>query len=678
MPVDPEQTQVRMVPGGDGVIYSVRSDGSLLWYRHRDWLNGTFDWANNGNGVAIDDGGWNEFRTVLAAADGQLFGLRGDGTLRWFRHTADKATGQGTWHPRSGSVIGAGFDRYPRVFGGWNGVLYAIDPDGRLFWYRYLAGDGSDGAGAWANGGAGARISDGNWKPIIGYAADPQGVIYGVQRGAVLLWWRYLTGDGTNGPGAWANNGKAVQIGTGWQREQTREWFSNDNGSFYAVFVDRDAPAKNNRDHELYWFRLTNWLDPTAGARWVDDNGRRVGTGWTLERSAALQGYPSTRSVRQGARISFPVSTNFPHYTATVRRMTGPGLDGPVVWGPRTLTGRFQFLRSGYRATGCGWEPDFALDVPTDWRSGFYNATLTGPGELRHHIPFAVRPAEPTAPLAFLLPLLTHNAYDHWGGHNQYSWDEGPWTRQLTLLRPSALVHVDPPGRIDDHYFSDLLLVRWLERHGIAYDCYQDADLHTSGDWLDAYRAVLLGSHPEYWTETMRARVLDFMARGGRVVCVGGNSFYERVNLTEDGTAVIHRARDGARSLFREEGLPEYQVLGTWWDGYTYMTFAPYRVVSDHPFLAGTGLRVGDLFGADGHNMGASGWETDAAPDNQPGVRVIAEGTQGDGGADMVLADRGAGGWAFTVSSLTYAGVLDTDAAASKILLNAVTAAVTR
>src|SRR5436309_11241946 len=47
---DPEQTWIRLVGGGNGVIYGIRADGVVIWYRHADWLNGSFSWANNGYG----------------------------------------------------------------------------------------------------------------------------------------------------------------------------------------------------------------------------------------------------------------------------------------------------------------------------------------------------------------------------------------------------------------------------------------------------------------------------------------------------------------------------------------------------------------------------------------------------------------------------------------------------
>jgi hypothetical protein len=122
--------------------------------------------------------------------------------------------------------------------------------------------------------------------------------------------------------------------------------------------------------------------------------------------------------------------------------------------------------------------------------------------------------------------------------------------------------------------------------------------------------------------------------------------------------------------------MPESDILGVDFGG-EYMTFYPYRVTSNHSFLAGTGLAVGDQFGKAGYNGSASGWETDQVPTNpNPAIQVIATGLQPGGGANMVYFDKGKGGWVFSASSLTFNGTLSTDVVVSKILRNVFDAAV--
>ncbi|MFS8098756.1 hypothetical protein LFM09_16620 [Lentzea alba] len=671
---DPEQRLLQIVPGGNGVIYALYADGRLKWFKHLGRDNGTYSWAD-GNGREIGSG-WQIHTTVLASQDGQVFGFCGDGTLWWHKWVlTNAATGAGYWAPGTNNIIHRGFGQYSYVFGGWDGIFYAVDARGDMYWFRYLAGDGSNGPGAWAHNGVGQRIASGQ-RQYDGYFADQNGVIYGQRHGAVLDWFRYLAGDGSNGPGAWANNGAAVQIGSGFDWGGCTERFA-ENGVVYVVWVNRDHTQP---DHQLAWYRLKNHLvvDRAPGdVEWVDGKGVLVGTGFTVTRAANLQGYASW-SVGAGEQLPVRVSTTFDSYRASVLRLTGPIEQGGAheVWAPRTFAGRRQLLRQGYRADGCNWQTDFS--VPTDsWQSGFHVVKLEGAHGLRQYIPFVVKPSRPLQKVALLLPYLTHNAYNHWGGHFQYSWDERAGRRQITTRRPFANACVEAPGFIDVRFYGDLLLMKWFADNQIAYDTYQDLDLHNPS-WLSQYKVLVLATHPEYWTPEMREALETYLANGGRVVYTGGNGMYERVDHNAAGGFVLHRRENGTRYLWREQGRPESQVLGVAYDSYSYMDMHPYQVDADHPFLAGTGLGIGDTFGHTGYNFAASGWEVDtrtAAGPEAPGVVRFAHGVQ-DHGAEMCVLPKPNGGWVFSASSLCFNGALADDARMSRMLLNVLNAGV--
>ncbi|GAA3861274.1 hypothetical protein GCM10022243_29330 [Saccharothrix violaceirubra] len=660
MAIDSEQSQLRMVPGGNGVFYSVQADGRLLRFRHSGWQVGTFDWENNGVGVAIGTG-WHVYDTVLGAADGQLFGITGDGAVHWHRYDAVA----GRWAPNSGAVIKTGLGGYPTVFGGWDGVLYAVDGDGRLFWFRYTAGNGSSGPNAWAGGGEPLPIKD-DVRLYLQYLADQQGVVYAVRQGGGLDWFRHLGG------GNWANGGVPIRVGSGWTTDDQRE-ISAQGGSLYSVLIDRSSEP--GPDHELNWYRLVNWLDPAGGPNWANGGtGRRCGVGWTTCRTANLQGYATSWSVRSGASLGVKVSSTFDSFQASVRRVEGPLPEGgTTVWGPVTTRGRLQLLPPGYRRSGCGWADSVTVPVGTSWPSGLYTVVLSGPSGLTRTIPFVVRPTTPAARLAVLIPTLTHNAYNSWGGHSQYTWDNVPTHRYVTTRRPADNAVLRPPGRVDARWFSDLLLLRWLKRNGYAHDCYQDLDLHHDPALFDRYRAVVLCTHPEYWSAGMRDALGRYLDRGGRVVSLGGNVIYEPVSTTDD-AVIVHRDAAGARTPWAALGKPAWELVGTAFTDESYLTFEPYKIVSAHPFLTGTGLSVGSTVGADGYNFAAAGWEMDASPANLPGLQVIARSPQ-PGGAEIVQYRRTGGGWAFSVGSLSFVGSLDRDTALTALVRNAIDAA---
>jgi N,N-dimethylformamidase len=667
---DPTQRFLSLVPGGNGIIYAIQSDGALLWYNNTGWTTGAGNWANGGNARTIGSA-WHQFDTVLASNDGTLFAFRPDGTLLWYQYiVSNLSTGAGSWHPASGSQIGSGWNRFTRVFGGWNGVIYGLDALGNLFWYRYAANNGSFSWGA----NTGAKIGIG-WNSFLSVWADPNGVIYGQRQADTLHWWRYVVPNLSTGVGSWANGGNAITIGVGWGDTTQKTAFSNTSGVTYTVALSTATVPGN--DNVLTWYKLQNseHVD-TAGVSWTGGTGIAVGSGFTMQRSAALQGYPSSLSTPLGGSVGIKVSTTWPNYTASVVRLA-PSAGAPVtVVGPTTNPGRLQLVQSGYRSAGCGWSDDFTVSVQSGWSSGIYAAQLTSPYGSEQDVVFIVRPSAPVQRIAVVVPTNTYNAYNTWGGHNQYTVGQAGVQRVVTLLRPSTTAQSRVTGFINHVLYSDLLLLQWMTASNIQFDCYTDGDLDLSGStWLPSYKAVVLCTHPEYATETARTNINNYLQAGGRVVYTGGNGIYEKVAYSTDRTAVVFRTPGGDRALFSDLNEPASDILGVDTDPATYMDFASYRVLTNHAFLAGTGLSVGSTFGASGYNNAASGWEVDNTPGGIPGMVVIALGLNPNGGADMAYVPKPNGGWVFTAGSLTYNGAVPYDSAIQQIMTNVFTAA---
>lgn len=665
---DPHQRWSRLVGGGDGIVYAVQADGRLFWYRHRGWPTGAYDWSN-GTGTEIGSG-WHEFVTVLADVDGELYGVHGNGdVLRFKRVVTDPNTGEGHWESGTGTKVGSGFDRFPRVFGGPDGVIWGVDAGGLL--YR-----------SWNDAGTltpPQQVGSGFNVPRY-LMADTGGVIYAVDGTGALTWFRYL------GDAGWANNGRPIEIGDhDWFELIRRELFAGcGNGAIYLIRIDHAQTPGD--DETLVWLRLANHrtVDVDGGARWLDaGNGVVVGRGFTVERSAALQGYPQRPSVVAGERAGIALSTTFPSLDAQLVRVApGEGTPTPVT-DPRGVQGTFQRLPENYRSAGCGWAQSVAFDIGTESPSGVYAVRFTAPHGRTQHVPLVVRPGEPTERIAVVLPTNTYNAYNGWGGHDQYSEGQAGVRRTVTLLRPSYDQAIAPKGQYDVELYSDLVLLTWMTGQGLGYDCYTDTDLH-GGGWLTDYQAVVLGTHPEYFSFTMRANLAGYLDAGGCVIATGANQIYERAEFTDDLGALVFRAADGSRDLYLDHyGLPASQLLGANYEPQGWMTFAPYRVHNDHPVLQGTGLTIGATFGAAGRNGPASGWEFDTLQGFDGEARaeeVIAQGENptSHGGAVMLLRENPGGGFVFSASSLSFNGALPSDPAMSRLLRNVFDLALTR
>ena len=141
-----------------------------------------------------------------------------------------------------------------------------------------------------------------------------------------------------------------------------------------------------------------------------------------------------------------------------------------------------------------------------------------------------------------------------------------PFTRHSHLVRPERYAEA------------------WLEREGYAYEVITDHDLHEEPGLLSRFSALVIAGHSEYWTDEARQGVLDYLAAGGKVVALSGNTLYWRMTFDPSltiiecrKTAVGEDARwlppwrwgerwhsdDGqAGGVYPLLGRPAHQVLG--------------------------------------------------------------------------------------------------------------------
>ena len=117
--------------GGNGVIYAIAPDGSLMWYRNTGFATGEASWV----GPKKISTGWSSFKTVFSAGEGVIYAVTNDGKLMLYHHL-DPMGGEKRW---SGPVqVGTGWDGYAQLFSTGNGVIYGLATDGKLSYYRHL------------------------------------------------------------------------------------------------------------------------------------------------------------------------------------------------------------------------------------------------------------------------------------------------------------------------------------------------------------------------------------------------------------------------------------------------------------------------------------------------------------------------------------------------------------
>ena len=152
----------------DQVLYAAKPDGSLVWYRHLARLTGGSSFANRGAERVIAQGsgggGWASFVHLVSGGEGVLYGVKPDGSLVWYRHE-EWLDGGPRFANRGGERVlaqgsGGGWADFVHVVSGGDGVLCGVKPDGSLVWYRHLSH--LTGEPGFANGGGERVLSEGS------------------------------------------------------------------------------------------------------------------------------------------------------------------------------------------------------------------------------------------------------------------------------------------------------------------------------------------------------------------------------------------------------------------------------------------------------------------------------------------------------------------------------------
>ena len=443
--------------------------------------------------------------------------------------------------------------------------------------------------------------------------------------------------------------------------------------------------------------------------------------------SDCLLGYAWPKCVRAGEKAEFRVHSVEAYKLELWRYGWEKEFIRNLGWhdehGPRAT---MQITPDGdYTQTGVGWNRQgynikvHSQHVEAPDRSGLYYFHASTRGGARFAFPWVVAPARPKSPLAVLASDINWNAYNSFGGRSNYihatTFPDSPTvnSRQdlvrytdpthmfydredydpLSFDRPEPFNHIDFDQRITDPIESrtgchlaaaEWRLLGWLEREGFDYDLYSETQLHFGDLKLDDYQVLVLGPHPEYWSNAMYRELKSWVQdRGGKLVYLGGNGLNCEVELVDRSTMMVRNGdqremrRRGLESRFHLRQESEANLLGVVYTEAGAMTGAPFRTVdARHWAFAGTGLKEGDLFGERSLHMrcagGASGHETDkVSPSSPKNVHLLAKGTnRDDGGAHMIHYETPSGGAVFSASSITWPSCLPVDDNVSRITGN--------
>ena len=278
---------------------------------------------------------------------------------------------------------------------------------------------------------------------------------------------------------------------------------------------------------------------PTARPRpartWVTVENHRPGTaGWRITHAGpadAIQGWADHMSAAAGERVRLYVSTTARRFQIKAYRMGWyGGRGGRLVWQSEPLPGRHQASsvrtpRTNMIATH--WRPSLVIAIGRAWPPGVYLLKLVAATGQRY-VPLTVRDDTSHAALVVQNAVTTWQAYNRWGGRNQYVGSDG------RLETRSRVVSFDRPydgNGAGEFLGNEYPLVRLVERLGLDVTYWTDIDLHQHPERLLAHRALVSLGHDEYWSTRMRRGAEAARAHGVNLAFLGANAVYRHIRL---------------------------------------------------------------------------------------------------------------------------------------------------
>ena len=381
----------------------------------------------------------------------------------------------------------------------------------------------------------------------------------------------------------------------------------------------------------------------------------------------------------------------------------------------------------------CGWPPAAEITVPEDAESGTYlvRVTMAGGDDDPLELPFVVVRPVPRrrGSVALLYATFTWTAYARRSedGVSIPGLMSSAYTRnaggrlffhlgmRMPLPRVRPYIH---RGHLRDATIHQHLVrperqaEAWLAREGYPYECITDAELDADPSLLERFSALMIVGHNEYWTQRMRDGVQAYLAGGGSVLCLSGNTAFWRAGYDQEtkvletrktthpgeGTGVAWLPPGEWGERWHTDGRPggKWSYLGQapsellgletlgWIDSGDRTAFAPYTVCAPDHFLMRSPEPVpvvdGAFIGTRSHDGPAvSGYEVDGLPEAQgmtalppEGLTVLGHAEHGPRfvahwgadrgyGADLIYWERPAGGRVFNAGATNYAGALAVD-----------------
>lgn len=377
-----------------------------------------------------------------------------------------------------------------------------------------------------------------------------------------------------------------------------------------------------------------------------------------------IEGYSDVLSLGPGETINFyihlpakgaqttgiPYNVSFFRYGSQTSASGQDAIGSPIanVPGLACVNGKKQDYQEGIDANnvdqssyliGANWVSLLSLKLPSTvtgqakcgtntlnlpavvWKSGIYTAQITDPTGSSFDLTFVVK--EPNSSDKDLLVVASTNtwqAYNFWPGVGASIYagcDGNGAVNKVNFLRPN---HYASPKTYDDlsvctekPFFrtegivaGELRILNWLERNNRNYTMISDADLHSPANDINQYKAIILSTHSEYWSQSMYDRILNYLDKGGNLIILSGNTAYWKISnidldtksLNKGNIAVTWSPQEQINLLGLKFGLNAEIQCGA---------YSPSTISYIHTLYSGiSGISGSSIFGNQGVMLGTS------------------------------------------------------------------------
>jgi len=278
--------------------------------------------------------------------------------------------------------------------------------------------------------------------------------------------------------------------------------------------------------------------DPAAPAwrrpGWIAAENAKPGTqGWQLPDDKAMwdkvRGFASATSVDVGQPVTLFVSSATAWSVRAFRIGYYGGIGAREVWRSEPKAGVVQPPATVDKATGmreAPWSPSLTATTES-WPPGMYLLKLESADGGSTYVPLVVRDDASRAALVIQSSVTTWQAYNDWGGANQYSGPGGGAGR-------GKVVSFDRPynGNGSGEFFGREFELAWFaEQHGLDVTYWTDIDLDQRPQLLLQHKGLVSGGHDEYYSPTMAAALASARDQGVNLAFLGANAIYRKIRL---------------------------------------------------------------------------------------------------------------------------------------------------